>query len=433
MAYQIFISFKNEWQEKPTRDSEIAQELYNELKKYGIEVFFSNEEVQRKGRPDYGELINEALEQSVILMLVGTRAEFTDSRWVKYEWNLFNNEIYSARKDGKIITVLEGMDVGELPIGMRQWQSYDLKKFNVSDAVKMAVSTLETLMGQTYVCSESTEEKPIPEESSMTAEELREIGRDYYYGRNGKIEDKKEAVRYYRIAAELGDAEAQCALGDCYLLGTEVAKDEKAAVRYYRMAAKQRYAPALCNLGVCYEYGKGVGMRIRRAAYYYRMAARQGNAMALCNLGIYCEYYRRGWRIEELTVRYFKMASEKGLANAHYWLGVCYDVGKGVTEDEKEAVRYYRLAAEQGHALALQLLGWKYLRGIGGVAKDEKEAVRYYRMAAEQGNKAAQINLGACYRDGTGVAKDEKEAKYWFSRAAEQDYENEKEMLERLA
>ena len=52
-------------------------------------------------------------------------------------------------------------------------------------------------------------------------------------------QDAAEAARYYRLAAEQGDADAQLDLGICYEHGQGVAQDWAEAVRYYRQAAAQ--------------------------------------------------------------------------------------------------------------------------------------------------------------------------------------------------
>ena len=51
-------------------------------------------------------------------------------------------------------------------------------------------------------------------------------------------------MRWYRMAAEQGYADAQFNLGIAYDNGINVAKDTKEAVRWYRMAAEQGYALA---------------------------------------------------------------------------------------------------------------------------------------------------------------------------------------------
>jgi len=142
MSYQVFISFKNlDTDGQPTRDSRIAEQLYHGLKERGVNVFFSNEEVQRKCRPDYGDLIDEALESSRVLLLVGTSVDYIESKWVKYEWNSFKNEINSGRKDGYIIPVIEGFSVGDLPFALRHGQVY------TADELDRAVDMVAGVLG----------------------------------------------------------------------------------------------------------------------------------------------------------------------------------------------------------------------------------------------------------------------------------------------
>ncbi len=231
MAYQVFISFKNEWEGKPTRDSEIAHELYTELKKHGIEVFFSNEEIQRKGRPDYGRLIDDALEEAKMLILVGTRADFVKSRWVEYEWDLFNNEICSGRKDGKIITVLEGMDVGALPICLRRWQSYGSSVSDIANAAKMAVNALNSLSDISAAeGGKDTEE---------TVKELLMEATDCFLGLGNKKQDLLRAFNLWKKAAELGNSIAQYSLGCCYLHGWGTETDKEQAKHWLLLSAAQ--------------------------------------------------------------------------------------------------------------------------------------------------------------------------------------------------
>ena len=65
-------------------------------------------------------------------------------------------------------------------------------------------------------------------------------------------------MRWYRLAAEQGDASAQYNLGGMYANGEGVLKDEAEAVRWYRMAANQGNASAQYNLGAMYANGRGV-------------------------------------------------------------------------------------------------------------------------------------------------------------------------------
>jgi TPR repeat protein len=51
---------------------------------------------------------------------------------------------------------------------------------------------------------------------------------------------------------------AQCNLGVCYEKGQGVTRDQKEAVLWYRKAADQGFANAQLKLGFCYEKGQGV-------------------------------------------------------------------------------------------------------------------------------------------------------------------------------
>ena len=228
-----------------------------------------------------------------------------------------------------------------------------------------------------------------------TPEEAYNIGYDYYNGTNGKQNDYSEAVKWYRKAAEQGDATAQYNLGVCYEKGRGVPQDYSEAVKWYRKAAEQGDATAQYNLGVCYDKGRGVPQDYSEAVKWYRKAAEQGDMYAQNNLGY------------------------------------CYYNGQGVSQDYSEVVKWYRKAAEQGYARAQCNLGLCYFWGLG-VPKDYSEAVKWYRKAAEQGNKYAQNNLGNCYYNGWGVPEDYSEAVKWYRKAAEQGYEDAKRQLQKL-
>jgi TPR repeat protein len=52
------------------------------------------------------------------------------------------------------------------------------------------------------------------------------------------------------------------------------------------------------------------------------------------------------------------------------------------------------------------------------VSHDDTEAVRWFRQAAEQGYAAAQLMLGAMYKEGKGVQPDYVQAHVWFNLGA---------------
>lgn len=80
---------------------------------------------------------------------------------------------------------------------------------------------------------------------------------DYVHG-EGVEHDQVEAVKWYRMAAEQGDATAQNNLGDAYHLGKGVEQDQVEAVRWFRMAAEQFHAAAKMQLLTLGEDAEGM-------------------------------------------------------------------------------------------------------------------------------------------------------------------------------
>ena len=99
------------------------------------------------------------------------------------------------------------------------------------------------------------EKKSSFEDCTLTPEKMNKKGEDYYYGRNGVAKDYKDAVKWYRKAADQGNAHGQCQLGHCYRDGEGVAQDYEEAVKWWRKAADQGHADGQYNLGHCYGDG----------------------------------------------------------------------------------------------------------------------------------------------------------------------------------
>ena len=78
-----------------------------------------------------------------------------------------------------------------------------------------------------------------------------------YSNGQGVPQDYVEAARWYRKAADQGDAEAQYGLGFMYYQGKGVPHDYVEAARWYRKAAEQDNAEADYGLGFMYLNGQG--------------------------------------------------------------------------------------------------------------------------------------------------------------------------------
>lgn len=95
-----------------------------------------------------------------------------------------------------------------------------------------------------------------------------------YYGA-GPVRDYAAAARWFRAAAEQGDADAQDRLGMLYSLGRGVPQDTAEEFKWYAAAAAQSHPAAQFRLGYMYANARGVARDDIEAFKWYRLAAAQ--------------------------------------------------------------------------------------------------------------------------------------------------------------
>ena len=126
--YDVFISFKNlDADGNRTEDSFIAERLYELFKEQGLNVFYSNKVLNELGAASYKKEIEEALENSSVLVSVATKKEFLESQWVAYERESFHNDILSGRKvKACIVPFLKGIIGLDVPRSLRNYQTFQI-------------------------------------------------------------------------------------------------------------------------------------------------------------------------------------------------------------------------------------------------------------------------------------------------------------------
>jgi TPR repeat protein len=95
----------------------------------------------------------------------------------------------------------------------------------------------------------------------------------YNIGGQGVPQDYAEAVKWYRKAADQGNAEAQFWLGAAYYLNRGVPQDYAEAVKWYGKAADQGNAAAQASLGAMYSVGQGVPQDYVQSHKWLNLAA----------------------------------------------------------------------------------------------------------------------------------------------------------------
>lgn len=112
-----------------------------------------------------------------------------------------------------------------------------------------------------------------------------------------------EAARWFRRAAEQGDATAQYHLALYYYDGDRI--DYKQAASWYRKAAEQGFAHAQNKLGVMCAEGRGGSEDLGEAIKWFRCAAEQGDATAKANLAktVLKKQASGSWQADSATLK----------------------------------------------------------------------------------------------------------------------------------
>ena len=313
------------------------------------------------------------------------------------------------------------------------------------------------------------------------------VAHAYKIGKGIK-DDESEALKWFRMAAEEGDAEGAyqtAKLLPRFLLDTDEDKLNPEVISYLKFAAEKGHLEAQKEFALFQpgyyapitNYNIGVEERL----FWLKKAAEQDDAEAMFELGLtyYNEPNAKHLKTDyKKAVFWFTKASEKGDAEAKYYLAECYRHGRGVEYDSEKLFHLYKEAAEAGVVKAMGELGFCYLYGFGtdyteDEEEHEREAVRWFKEGIEQDDpdvesyyqlghcfqygigieadekKAflnfkeavswadfyrtrvpkAECRLGICYHEGIGTDVDYKEAVYWFEKAAEQNFERALYML----
>ncbi len=102
--YDVFISFKNE-------DSDLAERIYEYCHKRIKQPFWSKKSLPRLSKSEYSKAIDIALDNSKHFVVVLSDLKYLEAEWIKYEMDVFNNEIKEGRKKDSNFVIVATDDV----------------------------------------------------------------------------------------------------------------------------------------------------------------------------------------------------------------------------------------------------------------------------------------------------------------------------------
>ena len=178
----------------------------------------------------------------------------------------------------------------------------------------------------------------------------------YLHGVGNIQKDSIKAEKLLTELAEMGNVQAQIALGSHYLTGDLLPKNQVLGLKWTEAAAKQNNGLALNNLGWLYYKGTGVKQDYKKAVAYLEQGTQQNNALAYGNLAT---LYGRGHGVKQSDQKAFellKKSAELGQASAKFNLALAYYQGTGTKVDQQKAYELMQEAAQAGVPQAIEAL-----------------------------------------------------------------------------
>lgn len=145
--YDVFICYKetDDATGERTEDSVLAQNIYNELIRCGLRVFFSRVSLEDKLGKDYEACIYAALTSSKVMLMVTTDSEHCNAVWVKNEWKRYID--FMKNDNSKVlIPVYKNISPYALPDEFAKLQAQDMSKLG---AIQDLVHGVEKIVGKT--------------------------------------------------------------------------------------------------------------------------------------------------------------------------------------------------------------------------------------------------------------------------------------------
>ena len=126
--YDIFICYKEtDENNERTKDSVIAQDIYDKLVEKNYKVFFARITLEDKLGLNYEPYIYSALKSAKVMLVVGTTKENFNAPWVKNEWSRYI-EMMRENKNKYLIPVYSKIDAYKIPEEFAIYQAQSMDK-----------------------------------------------------------------------------------------------------------------------------------------------------------------------------------------------------------------------------------------------------------------------------------------------------------------
>lgn len=203
----------------------------------------------------------------------------------------------------------------------------------------------------------------------------------------------EQALTYYRVAALMGYAPAQNALGERFEFAEK--PDMSKAAQQYKKAAERGFGPAQGRLALCYLLGEGVAADAAEAEKWMLAGEQQGCAEALLARGASLLLQENAGR-DEAAAKLFDALTQ------HYDKQLFINL---FTQVNEATVKALQEGAKKGNPADEAALGLMCALGVEGApAMDPREILQMLRHAMGPSDDATKkraplLNLADCSKE----------------------------------
>ena len=135
--FDVFICYKETDENgQRTVDSTVANDIYYQLTKEGLRVFYAAITLEDKLGVEYEPYIFAALNSAKVMLVIGTKPEYFNAVWVKNEWSRYLG-IMKNDREKMLIPCYRDMDAYDLPEEFAHLQAQNMAKIGfINDLVR---------------------------------------------------------------------------------------------------------------------------------------------------------------------------------------------------------------------------------------------------------------------------------------------------------
>jgi TPR repeat protein len=270
------------------------------------------------------------------------------------------------------------------------------------------------------------------------------------------VKDDKAALEIFSKLGETGNLYAQKTLAYSYMEGEDAPQDYRQAMYWSKKAQEQGDAYSCGAIGWMYGSGHGVEKNLTKALDWFKKGIDRNDTYSkkefvklekeikkLAVVSLHqkgAQEYSLGYQYEKGSTRqknhkraleHYMTSAKLGNVNAEFRLAQLYERSEQIPRDYYAALYWYKKAAQHGEPLAYYRVSKLYRAGHG-VKKDDELALQWCIEAAKRGLGVAQGVMGVSYEFGWGTSVNNTKARYWYQLAIESGFEKAVVRLEKL-